>query len=70
MIELHLVNPNFYNELLVFCYLVPDGLLILSLDILNFCLKYTWNYVVEDVLFKYFIFFFAVMYSGIHGTIN
>lgn len=70
MLVLHLVNPNFYNELLVFCYLVPDGLLILSLDIPNFCLKYTWNYVAEDVLLKYFIFLFAVMYNDIHRTIN
>ena len=45
-----------------------DGLLMLSLDLFNFCIKSTWYDVFQDVLLKRFTLFFLRVYNDIKGT--
>ena len=45
-----------------------NGLLMLPLDLLHSCIKPTWYYVLQDVLFKCLVFVFSRVYSDIKGT--
>ena len=45
-----------------------DGLLMLPLDLLHSCIKPTWYYVLQDVLFKCIVFVFSRVYCDIKGT--
>ena len=43
-----------------------DGSLMLFLDLFNFCIKSTWYYVFQDVLFQRFTLVFFRFYNDIH----
>ena len=48
--------------------MVCDGLLMLSLDLFNSCIKFTWFDIFQDVLLKRLTFLFSRVYSDINGT--
>ena len=68
---------KFHNFLLMFficklkgLYLIIflfNGLLMVSLDLFNPCIKPAWHNVFQDMLFKCFTLFFSRIYNGIHG---
>ena len=75
VINLFIESQNFLLMLLISklkdFYLIIfffNGLLMLSLDLFNFCIKSTWYDVFQDVLPEHFTLILSRVYNDIHDT--